>query len=175
MTAFQTPYSQFFSTINEFQNSFMSNFGDKNVFTASKLEGFSGTSRQFSKNCEAFFKASNATADLAQTLTRHSTEYSSQVVEAFADYIESGANIKSPQDGFEKQTQFAKKISEHTVSSSKVVSDIVTKSGDEVSEIVKVRVSEALNEISDITSKVVNTAGQATGSSDNNGAKKKAA
>lgn len=163
MSAYQNPYSQFFNAMNEFQNSFMANFNEKSAFPAPSSDAYAASQQFFKnarKNYQAATGAAKAVIDLTQTVTRHGAEYSCQVAEAVADFLEETSQVTNPQEGFEKQARFAKDLSDHAISNSKELSEIISKSGAEVSEIVNARFSEALNEVSDITNNALQTAGQ---------------
>lgn len=104
------------------------------------------------RNAEAASAASQAFAESVQNITRRQAELARAQVEKVLKTTKDMLTGGSPEVNTSKQVELAKTIFENSLSNLREVSELATKSGFEVFDVINRRAAEGLDEITSATS-----------------------
>jgi len=139
--AFQNPYADAMKFWSEFKAPQLP------AFDASSVVSFNR------KNVEAATAASQALTESVQAITRRQAELARAQVEKVLKTTKDMLTGGSPEVNTSKQVELAKAIFENSLSNIREVSELATKSGFEVFDVINRRAAEGLDEITSIASK----------------------
>jgi len=105
------------------------------------------------RNAEAASAASQAFAESMQNITRRQAELARAQVEKVLKTTKDMLTGGSPEVNTSKQVELAKTIFENSLSNLREVSELATKSGFEVFDVINRRAAESLDEITSASSK----------------------
>ena len=105
------------------------------------------------RNAEAASAATQAFAESMQNITRRQAELARAQVEKVLKTTKDMLTGGTPEVNTSKQVELAKTIFENTLSNLREVSELASKSGFEVFDVINRRAAESLDEITSVTSK----------------------
>lgn len=100
------------------------------------------------KTFQAFTEAQQVAAESLQTVIQRQTEIISQIIQDQSEIAREIITEGSPEDKVARGAELARRAYEKTVSGMREVTDMASKSGREVGDILNKRVANALGEIS---------------------------
>lgn len=139
--AFQNPYADAVKFWSEFKTPQVPSFDANSVVSFNR------------KNVEAATAASQALTESAQAIARRQAELARAQVEKVLKTTKDILTGGSPEVNTSKQVELAKTIFENSLSNLREVSELATKSGFEVFDVINRRAAEGLDEITSIASK----------------------
>lgn len=138
--AFQNPYNDAVKFWSEFKAPQLPAFDTNSVVNFNR------------RNVEAATAASQALTESVQAITRRQAELARAQVEKVLKTTKDMLTGGSPEVNTSKQVELAKTIFENSLSNIREVSELATKSGFEVFDVINRRAAEGLDEITSIAS-----------------------
>lgn len=134
------------------QNPFADLFKNFQEFKAPSLPAldFNQLAAAGRRNAEAFYAASQAVAESTQAITRRQAELARGHVEKVLKTTKEMLVNGSPEINTSRQVEFAKTLFESSLNNMREVSELVTKSGFEVFDVLNRRASETIEELSSL-------------------------
>ena len=99
------------------------------------------------KNFEALNAANKMMYDGFQTMMKRQAEIMRQTVEDASSVSSNFSDVSNPGDQVARQTEFAKSVLESNLSNARELSEMMTKSQNEVLNLLSARVSQSLDEV----------------------------
>ena len=140
--ATQNPYADFFKQFSEFKAPSLQAFDINQVVSYGR------------RNAEACSAAGQALAESAQAITRRQAELARAQVEKLLKTTKDMLVNGSPEINTGKQVELAKTMFESQLNNLREVTELVTKSGFEVFDVLNKRASESIEEITNVASTV---------------------
>jgi len=137
--AMQNPYADFMKTWSEYKAPTMPSFDVNNMMNYGR------------RNAEACSAAGQAMAESAQTIARRQAELARAHVEKLLKTTKDMLVNGSPEINTGKQVELAKVMFESQLNNLREVSELVTKSGFEVFDVLNKRASESIEEMTGAT------------------------
>ncbi len=136
--AAQNPYTDFMKQFSEFKTPSIQAFDVNQVLNYGR------------RNAEAYSAAGQALAESAQAITRRQAELARAQVEKLLKTTKDMLVNGSPEINTGKQVELAKTIFESQLNNLREVSELVTKSGFEVFDVLNKRASESIEEMTNV-------------------------
>jgi phasin family protein len=113
------------------------------------------------RNIEALSQANQLAVEGMQAVATRHIEIARQAVEDVSALLRDLAQPASPEDRVTKNTEYAKKMIEKSVSHGREITMLATKAGTEAADVLRKRASEGLDEFCDLAKKQTARAGAA--------------
>lgn len=138
--AIQNPFADMMKQFSEFKTPSMPSFDMNNMMNLGR------------RNAEACSAAGQAMAESAQAISRRQAELARAQVEKLLKTTKDMLVNGSPEINTTKQVELAKTMFESSLNNLREVSELVTKSGFEVFDVLNKRASESIEEITSASS-----------------------
>lgn len=106
------------------------------------------------KNMDTLAKVNQRAFDCVQQVMKQQNEVVSKLVSDQAKALQDTVNSGTPEQGLQKQAEFAQVSYETSMKNAQEMGDILTKMNDEVSDIVSKRVTASVSEMKDVMATV---------------------